>query len=1088
MRTTDQITTNISRPFALLQRGRLSGSRKLQRCVLLLFALVVPFILSVGLVFHSPPTRLLDLGTKIAQPYLHGFYKPERNAQYSYAYTGDQAQILVPRFSGRLAIATLHFDGSRPVGVDQARVSIGTPTVATTFVSAPQLRSYHLLMPISGSNLDVRIVSTVFRAGRNDPRQLGIPLDSFEARGVRSEHLLQVVPLMLALAASLYLFLHRLFGRFAISVLLGCLVLAASTFSLIVSGIATIDGLVATLGASLILHVALWLPNLLTRGNGADHQLQRFRSRALGSRSEGSNTVTVRQHLHLWRVALWRLAVLSTVIILTLIPIIRITSIVASTGANNVSNDYITYGPLVDQMLSGKYNWSLSNYFQDTFLGGAHSFAFPFLIRLAIIKYFHWDIYLELYIGLITTVLKLFLLYDSLTYGTQRTNSLFLLPMLSALVFAVSQINVWTFGDAALQIGFTQLGVALAVWGLVRFEGRSRGVALSVLGGVMASWSGGGGLPIWPMVLIGMIMLNYRQTRFYALWFGGASLAILPYVAAIVLWPKARATGAMSLLNYEFIIAAIGWPFSQNFSLPAAETAGWTGSALCLLGLSLLYANRHNVVPKRSSAPLMLLTYTIINIWLVSAFRGSGAAGLAPWYTGHFILFWVGLLGLAYAVCLNRVSHPAASARLVRGLSFSTSLWGFVVTGILTYLYATSNITYADKVMYLYSRSPTSAACLRNYRTAPTYCEQYLFQWGVGRPTLIAALAQPLERHNLSVFAPHQRWTLQGDYVLDTVHTQKVLGAGDIGWSADLSAASASWQDYRHLNLFLHSPNTVSWTVTLPANATQVAFHSAVAMSTRTPNLPGTDGATFEVYVDQTTGASKLAFSKHLDPNQRQWHPFSVSLDAFIGQTITIRLTSDGGRNIAADWAMYRYPYIDLVLDTSRPVAPAPRQGRFIPQRTAADVRFDISDSSLWEVTNMQRLLTGTSTPPEWSLNQAPQMSYNRPLSICLADYTHFYVRMAAETETLPRAMKIYFRVDSQPAFDEAHSVTIPLLPGRDVHDYSYDLKLLGLPSATHLTGIRLDPIFSLAPLHGERAQIVDFRLIRGNGPTGCAS
>ena len=43
-------------------------------------------------------------------------------------------------------------------------------------------------------------------------------------------------------------------------------------------------------------------------------------------------------------------------IVLTLLPIVTL-KIIITTGANNLSNDYALFLPLIDNILSGSYNW-----------------------------------------------------------------------------------------------------------------------------------------------------------------------------------------------------------------------------------------------------------------------------------------------------------------------------------------------------------------------------------------------------------------------------------------------------------------------------------------------------------------------------------------------------------------------------------------------------------------------------------------------------------------------------------------------------------------------------------------------------------
>lgn len=404
----------------------------------------------------------------------------------------------------------------------------------------------------------------------------------------------------------------------------------------------------------------------------------------------------------------------------------------------------------------------------------------------------------------------------------------------------------------------------------------------------------------------------------------------------------------------------------------------------------------------------------------------------------------------------------------------------FVSIGLLCVM---ANISYEDKVFHLFSRTPASAACLRNYRTAPTYCEGYVFQWGVGQPANLPTLARSLEPHHLSVFASHQRWTLQGDFALDTVRITETPGVPDIFWSADLTTSPVKWSHYKHLNLFLHTPNSVEWTVSLPANIKSAGFHSAIAVSRSAPKgLTPSDGIVFETSITSATESNEPVFSQHVTLNQRTWQPFHISLDRYAGTTITIEITSRSGDTVG-DWAMYRYPYIDLYLhpDSSAKntaIKPSNTDLGSIPKLTSSDFSFDVAELGLWEVAGMAPVLGEQSMHNMWVVDQNPTMRYALPLSICLSNYTHVYVQMAASPDIKPRALQIYYLLDGQSSFREARSLTIPLLADGELHEYTYDLKLLELQKRIHLTGIRLDPVYGASSSGDNQVQIKDMRLI----------
>ncbi len=771
------------------------------------------------------------------------------------------------------------------------------------------------------------------------------------------------------------------------------------------------------------------------------------------------------------------------IIAFTLLPILNIIRIVVSTGANAISNDYVAYVQIVDQVLSGTYDWR--HFFSDTFIAGAHCMALPMLVRLAVVKFASWDIYFELYIIIALALLKLILLHQSFTVLAPRASRWLLWPVLAALVFSTSQINVFTFGDAGLQVMLVQVGCALGMWGLVRFRAQWRGIGLMAAGGAIATLSGGGGLLAWPVFLIGLVLLGFRKASHYAAWFAVAAISSLPYVFFIVIRPTIPRKKP-SLFNYGFIINSIGWPFTNNIgesvtAFPQAVLAGYLGVALVITGFVLLWAKRRTPYPVQATPGIMYVLLGLLGIWQTSLFRTN----IAPWYTTAFMTFWIGLVGLGYVFWVNREPKPAGGRGYASILAPS---WSVALAVILLCLYATSNIAYANKVFYLNSRGPAAAACLRNYRVAPTYCEQYLFQWGIGHSGAVDYLGKPLERHHLSVFAAHQEWTLQGDYVLDNVRIREAAGVPGVFWSPGLTGRPGSYADYKHLNLFLHTPNSISWRVSLPANVEQADFHSAVALSESAPIDPSLDGASFEVYVEAEGQSSQQVFQRHLAANQRDWQAFSIPLSVYAGRTIVLRLTSSGGQNNNGDWAMYRYPYIDVRVNPAKSASEDIPAKPFSIKPTAEDAHFDVTNPNQWQAPNMELLQATAGTSSKWRLKQDASLAYKPAIDICLADYTHFYARLGVSSDVALRSLQIFYKLKGQPSVDAEQSVIIPLYAGGDLHEYTFDLKLLFLSKGAHLTGLRLAPISNSAPSRESWAEIADLRLIRRDQPTQCAA
>jgi hypothetical protein len=799
------------------------------------------------------------------------------------------------------------------------------------------------------------------------------------------------------------------------------------------------------------------------------------------------------KHAKSLRNRILNIAGIGIVVVLGLLPILHITIILITTGTNNISADNLLTVPLINQVLNGSYQWR--NYLHDTFING-HVQAWDILIQILSAYLAHWNVFTLLYLGIVLGIIKLILLYDAFTLFFQNSKKYLLFPILSALIFSTSQISTFEFDWYTIMVNLSQLGLVFGIWGLVRFSERWRGVLLMAMGGIVASWSSGSGPLVWPTFLIGLILLNYRRVTHYVVWIITAVLTTFPYLYYTIIKsnpnPYDTPLPKINLFKFKLIVQSVGWPFAQSFSHEMAYSRGLIGWALCFIGLGILLSGRFN---KKNLAPLapglMLIVYSIFNIWQISIFRDE----LTPWYASYFMVFWIGLLGLAFTMWMNRERKPTKITSLSKVVFFFTPFWSVIFIVSLLLFYLTSNLSYADKSYFLQFRSPASNSCLRNYKTAPTYCEWYLYSWQLDHIEELFQMAESLERHHLSVFAPHQQWTLQGDFILDNVRLHKTPGISDIFWTADSSNIPTPFYDYRHLNLFLHSPNYIDWTMTLPQNLKQAVFHSAIAISKLAPNEPQADGVIFEVSVEPQGKPREILYGKQVLADQRDWQPFSIPLTEYAGRTITLRLSSNPGNNITHDWAMYRYPFIDVELnpteamDKDQKIEIRPSNTDLSPMiavPTPNDLQFDVDNPQLWKTARMKLTTEQTSSGDSWIVRKDPIMEYNQAMNVCLADYTHFYVKMAASQDINNRAVQFYYKLNNQNDFDEAHSIMVPILADDKMHEYTYDIKLMEQNSQSRLTGIRLDPVMDGKPSGKSWVNIADFRLIRGSEPSAC--
>ncbi|HUM01925.1 MAG TPA: hypothetical protein VL084_06540, partial [Thermoanaerobaculia bacterium] len=135
----------------------------------------------------------------------------------------------------------------------------------------------------------------------------------------------------------------------------------------------------------------------------------------------------------------------------TLLPPLNVVRIIATVGEDNLSNDYIVWVSPISRMLLGTYPWG--SIFRDAFFPTGHFMLFPFLLHAAVAWLAHWNVFVEMVLGVGLFLVKLVLLHRLLAPRSGGLWAWALWPVLSALVFSTTQMSTFTFGDSSLQMG-----------------------------------------------------------------------------------------------------------------------------------------------------------------------------------------------------------------------------------------------------------------------------------------------------------------------------------------------------------------------------------------------------------------------------------------------------------------------------------------------------------------------------------------------------------------------------------------------------------------------------------------------------------
>lgn len=719
-------------------------------------------------------------------------------------------------------------------------------------------------------------------------------------------------------------------------------------------------------------------------------------------------------------------------------PALNIAWITATVGTDNVSNDYLSYAHLIDSILNGTYN--LASLVPDTFYRG-HATTLPFLAHLASARWFHGSVMPELYLGLLLGALRLALWFDACRACAARGSShrngdgqpLFLLPIMALLVFSCSQISLYTYSGATLPIGLSLFGQALAIWGLARLGTGNAGVAVAATGGLISAYSWGNGPITWLIIVVYYLAAAFGSKRFHpgrfaAILIGGA-IAAIPYVMS--LFTASGSTGAidpaktlLSFFNTRVIVELLGWAFARDIAthtdhLRAASFAGIGGLVLGGLGLAIAFARYRKSAFSLLAIPLILIFSGLLTVYQVSLVR----ALLAPWYATLAISFWAGLAALAAFLITDRT-------RTGKPLLIASRIWSAVFLVFLGGIYFSSNTTFEDKTYMLNARAPVSVSALARARSAPTYADQYVFLWTPGAPSLLQKLSAMLERHALIPFGPEQTTWLQGDFLFDAV---RVSGAGDAPipyFTDDARAAGKSvpFWDYHLLDLVLPPRNKISWTVTVPAEATSCFFETDILAT------PATGNKAFKILV-----------------NGEEARDTGVDLVSFRGRQVTIDLDFENGVRGEAPVILSKPR---LILKTSGPAA---RESEWLPENT----EFGGSDPSppLVSALPLDKGWSsdrGAITQTEGSLRLLGPAEYKHPLldTPPAGELGCLLVELRAPSSMNNRLVVV--ELETEDGVRPDREFNLPFLGSEDFHIYRYDLKLLGLERQVKLRSLSL--------------------------------
>lgn len=671
---------------------------------------------------------------------------------------------------------------------------------------------------------------------------------------------------------------------------------------------------------------------------------------------------------------------------------------------------------------------------------GSHFTALPFLIRVVALKLGHWDAFVESFITLTMGVARVALVSaifsQVLPHIFQR---LAILIIVSFLIFAPTQLGLFIYGDTGLTMGTDHLGFLLGLLGCVAFPRSWLGVALMVAGGFLSSWSWGAGVP-WVMFFAMAAVTGFRWTHILVL----SACCVIAHSQFFFMDFGARFAGARDFFSLRFIIGALGRPFTPAVDdigdIPGANIIGTAGLAASIVFAAWLLREwfRAKRLPAWSIPSAAFIIYALAYLYQISIVRTTVGA----WYVALSVNLWIGLAG----VIIASIKVPAFGNR--RNL-VSSGLAAAAIVAIAL-LYIPANRSFEHKTPFIQSRTLSSEACQRHYRTAPTFCEMLVFVWP---PTYeFASFSRFFEETQTASFAAKQTWTLQGDWPFSAVSLTERPDLPQIQWFGGLGLQSGArpenWQTHNRLSLFIPAGQSVDWRVTFPANATEITL--------RTDKRKGA-GGTLEI----------VATSEDAVLRSSPAAPVAFDLGALAGRTVTLRFAVSG-----VGGAYLGYPRIDI----RRPWEPTSRvsMGRRdiqgVPENT------ELAPIDQFPDTPHDVLLDGMGKVT-WG-----QMYYNelKPIggSVCAGDIDALKITMDMPVNITVRMIRVRVATRKFNGDYREDEIQLPLLQDGSLHKYTIPTKLIPFDKRDRIEMVRLYTL-SGAGTEAERQTVISIPEVR---------
>jgi hypothetical protein len=416
------------------------------------------------------------------------------------------------------------------------------------------------------------------------------------------------------------------------------------------------------------------------------------------------------------------------------IPSAALALFVAKFGINVIINDEWDMVPIYKKMIDGNLN--LTDLFAQH---NEHRIFFPRLAMLAIERLTAFNTVAEMYLSWILVSVSTSIIFFMFWTASGRRKDLTVLAMflpisLLMLSFRQEEAILWGF---TCQIYFALFGTIAAFYLLDKSVSNGRLLPLSILGGIVASYSFLVGLAVWPAGLIQIALCMTDRTRRIKMliaWIVSSLVVTGLYFHHFHVTSEAAISRSpMRLIEYVF--AVVGAPFTFELAYLAASI----GIVVVLVAFLVFYQAWSARIIRANSVWVSCIVFAAISA-LTFALGRSGIGptqALSSRYTPITVLGIVGLYSLAVSVSKH---YNGIGKKLGVHALLTLILLGLIVSGGAGW-----HIGQQTKAERL-----TAIQVLKNYQTEPdTAIAQYLNP----TPALVREWSGYLAANKLSVFA-----------------------------------------------------------------------------------------------------------------------------------------------------------------------------------------------------------------------------------------------------------------------------------------------------------------------------------------------